>query len=126
MSALEDDLREEVAYLKSRIAELTGGERWIVVREALKLSPQQAKILTLLSTSPGKVVKRGPLYEAVFLHDDGDGPFEQILNVLIAKLRRSLRDRSAPDGVKNSWGVGYSVTPELAAWVNARTKIGEA
>lgn len=119
---MEDDLREEVAYLKARIADLSGEGDWANIRSVLGLTPQGARVLALLCARAGRVVRRSAIYAEVFERNDGDGPDERIMLAVICRLRTALSDLGAPDGLLTSWGVGYQATPDLAAWVYARAR----
>lgn len=117
---VDHDLREEVAFLRARIAELSGEGDWANIRSVLGVTPQAARVMALLAARAGKVVRRSAIYAAVFERDCGEGPDERIMLAVICRLRKQLRALGAPDGLLTAWGVGYQATPDLAAWVYAR------
>lgn len=117
-----EELKEENAFLKQRIAELTGENDRITVQRAFGLSPKQAGVLALLLRNK-RVVTRQALYSEVFEHDNGDGPFTQIMAVVVSKVRVRLREFKAPGTIQTVYGSGYCLTDDLRAWLDARLAV---
>lgn len=119
-----ETLREENAWLKSQLAEVSGADKHVAVKLALGISGQGAKLLCAMLARPGKVATFNTLYTLALADEYGiveqDGP-RNILRVQLSRVKSRLRELGAPEkGVRSVWGVGYYVTPELAAWVEAR------
>jgi eukaryotic-like serine/threonine-protein kinase len=57
----------------------------------IRLQPQPALVLTLLTDQPGKLISREEIYRAVW-GDDTHVDFEQSLNYCIRQIRSALRD----------------------------------
>jgi len=71
--------------LDSRTGELTrDGVR-------VRLQPQQARLLTLVTSEPGRVYTREEIYRALW-SDQSYGNFEQSLNFAVSQLRAALHD----------------------------------
>ncbi len=71
--------------LDSRTGELTrNGIR-------VRLQPQQARLLTLVTTEPGRIYTREEIYRALW-SDQSYGNFEQSLNFAVSQLRTALHD----------------------------------
>lgn len=119
-----ETLREENAWLKSQLAEVSGADKHVAVKLALGIPGQGAKLLCAMLARPGKTITFSSFY--TFALADEYGIVEQdtprnILRVQLSRVKSRLRELGAPEkGVRSVWGVGYYVTPELAAWVEAR------
>lgn len=118
----EDDaleaLRAENAWLRERLEMLTGGSlTHDVFRHDLGFTPQQASLLALLYNKIGRI-SHDAIYANVFQRDDGEGPYDNIIKVLICRIRAKLRAKDAPHGINNKWGHGYEMTPELRLWLS--------
>lgn len=119
MTAREEELLAENAYLKERVEELTCVAAIPALCSALRLAPQQAKMLLVLTRRANFPISRETVYRAVFEHDNGDGPEVKIMDIVICNLRRVLRRERAPGSIDTVWGQGWKTTPELTAWVRA-------
>lgn len=119
MSMTEEALRAENRWLKNRIKDLTRLDDWPVIGRALLCKPQEAKVLTLLwARRDVQFVSRESIYTEVFQRPDGDGPTSNVVTSTIYGLRQALRDAKTPRGITTHYGAGYSITRELAAWID--------
>jgi Tol biopolymer transport system component/DNA-binding winged helix-turn-helix (wHTH) protein len=57
----------------------------------VRLQPQQARLLTLLTSQPGRVYRREEIYHDLW-SDQAHGNFEQSLNFTVSQLRTALKD----------------------------------
>ncbi|MEL6427602.1 MAG: response regulator transcription factor [Planctomycetota bacterium] len=76
----------------------------------LDLTPKEFEFLTALLRADGGVVERGDLLREVWDLDDADS--SNVLDVLVARLRRKLRARRGPT-VFTERGVGYGLREEV-------------
>jgi len=122
MSAVEEQLRAEVADLRKRLAGLVGTDDQITrLRTGLGLRPKHAAVLALmLNTSRALSVEA--IYANVFEHDNGDGPITDCVKVAICEIRKHIVPLGAPERcIPAAFGSGtYSLTPEARAWLTAR------
>jgi DNA-binding response OmpR family regulator len=115
MSVYIEQLEAEVARLRALVGELTASDRGVQLRGVLRLSPQEARLLALIEAK-GKA-SRDAIYGAIFEDIHGDGPELKIVDVIICKLRRKLREQNATGSIQTVWGWGYELSPELGAWL---------
>ena len=80
--------------------------------EELTLTAQETKLLEYLMTHAGEVVTRARLTAALWSHDDD--PETNVLEVLVAALRRKLHRDGSPRLIRTVRGAGY-VLRETAA-----------
>ena len=112
-----EDLEAENAELKERLAALIGD--WPAVEQyrlMLGVHPQAAKVCVALLKATGWVSTEA-LYREVFQHENGDGPDIKIVNVVVHNLRKALRKIGAAGQIASAWGYGYTMTPDLRAWL---------
>jgi Tol biopolymer transport system component/DNA-binding winged helix-turn-helix (wHTH) protein len=57
----------------------------------VRLQPQQARLLTLLTSQPGRVYRREEIYHELW-SDQAHGNFDQSLNFTVSQLRTALKD----------------------------------
>lgn len=121
MTPSYEDLQAQNAWLKEQLDGVTGSTNYQTeLRHAFGLSPKQAGILAVLMNAK-RPVTTTTMYSLVYEHENGEGPDHPIVKVGISQLRRRLRAFRAPEGVTNAWGTGgYTITPELRAWVSDR------
>lgn len=119
MNAVVEKLEAENAYLKEQVAQLTGVARIPALQSRLGLSPQQAKLLSVLTAKANRLVSRDALYRSVLEHDNGDGPIVKALDVVLCKVRHALRRHEAPGQIETSWGNGYRADQALCDWVRS-------
>jgi DNA-binding response OmpR family regulator len=75
-----------------------------------QLPPIGCKIMALLMTRAGSVVRRDELFRRIWQTDDGDNT--RVLDVHIAQLRRLLEpDPRSPELIITERGVGYRLQP---------------
>lgn len=122
MTPTYEDLQEQVVYLQGRLAELTGeNAREPLLKVIVGVNPKHAAVLAvLLHAAPGRYVSDAAIYQAVYEHQNGDGPCATSVKVAICKLRLRLGDLRAPHGIETAYGHGYRATPELRAWLQDR------
>jgi DNA-binding response OmpR family regulator len=110
------ELEEEVAYLKSELGLSIEATRIDAVKRAIGVPPRCAKLLLALHDAHGRVLRVHQLEAAIGGEDDRIAG-SKIVNVLVWRLRR------AGDLVRNTWGLGYAITPLGAERV--RQALGE-
>ena len=118
-----DQLREEVAWLKGQLAEVSGEDKAVAVKTALGIPGQAAKLLGVMLARPGKTIFFQAFYVLALADENGMVDQEtprNIVRVQLCRAKARLKDLGAPEGIRSVWGVGYYATPELAAWVEAR------
>ena len=69
------------------------------------LTPTEYRLLALLASRPGEVVRRHELVAAGW--PDGAIVHDNTLDAYVARLRRKLRDIERGDAIKTARGVGY-------------------
>lgn len=113
-----ENLRAENAWLKSRLAEVQGDDDTRArLREALRLSPQQAQLLALLFGSK-KPVTTQAIYDNVFEKANGDGPLPNIIRVQMSFLRKRIEKAGAPGTIHATHGAArYALEPALREWL---------
>ncbi len=119
-----DHLRAENAWLKARLAEFQGDtDQRSLLRETLRLGPQQAQLLALLFNSKKPVTVQA-IYDNVFEKPNGDGPLPNIIRVQMANLRARLKKAGAPGTIHATYGAArYALEPALREWLeNTVTK----
>lgn len=99
-------LLEEVQILRKRLADLSGSSEAAKLQTALGLTVKESKVVSALLNAPGALDK-GVMYDLVFQHDNGDGPFIKIVDVAVCKVRKKARDRCWPGSIITVWGTGY-------------------
>lgn len=102
------DLQEQVAYLRSEPALSIEEERISLTRRALRVSPQEARLLLVLYDSK-RVMSKAALEERLPLlkteeryiaHNGG------ITTVLVCRIRARL----GKDAVVTEWGLGFKLS----------------
>lgn len=119
MNAEVEQLRVENAYLKEQVEELTGVAAVPAICARLGLSHQQARMLLVLTRRANMLTTKAAVYRAVFEHENGDGPADKIMDIVLCRVRQVLRKMEAPGRIETVWGHGWKATPELTAWVRA-------
>ena len=72
------------------------------------LSHREYQLFELLVTNAGRIINVDRFFDQVYGYDDAPGP--KILEVLICKLRKKLRDAGLEGNlIETRWGQGYSV-----------------
>lgn len=100
-----EDLRAEVEYLRGELALDDDAARINLLRVALGLTPQQARLLQLLYVRAGRVVSTQTL-DGRLPARSPDGRWTlDVLKVLVCHLRRQL----GPEAIATFSG-GYSLT----------------
>ena len=118
-----EQLREAVAWLTSQLAEARNEPSHVALKRVLGLPGQAAKLLCVMLARPGKTVTFASFEDLVLADEHGDVHQEttrNIVRVQLCRVKAGLKALGAPDGIRSVWGAGYYVTPELAAWVEAR------
>lgn len=110
-----DQLIEERHGLKARVGDFEGELR---IPYRLRLSAQERRLVEALARARGMVTKER-LH--VVLSDSPEPDTEiKIVDVLVCKVRRKLRAADMPsDAILTHWGQGYSLTPEMRAYLRA-------
>lgn len=106
MTPSYDFLVEENRVLRERLAELSGVPAAYRLRLKLGLTGQEAGLLAAILQAPDLISKRA-LYDAVFLRENGDGPYDEIINVVVCRVRKKAREAGWPGKILNVWGSGY-------------------
>ena len=119
MTLREEELQEQIQYLKMQIEELTSVAAVPALCGAIGVSPQQAKMLLVLTRRANFMISKETVYRAVFEHENGDGPVWKIMDVALCNLRRVLRRVNAPGRIETLHGQGWKSTPDLTAWVRS-------
>jgi two-component system cell cycle response regulator CtrA len=104
-------LRERVSYLEEELRqtkEQVLSEQWEVPIE-FKLTPLEKAILTILYRSKNTTSK-DKLYSLLYANIPGKVPEIKIIDVLICKMRKKLKQFDIE--IKTIWGQGYSLTPD--------------
>lgn len=121
MTAREDELQAQVDYLKELVDELTRVTAVPALQGALGITNKQARLLLVLTKRANFAVSKETVYRAVFEHENGDGPENKIMDVVLCRLRTALRDANAPGEIVTIRAAGWKSTPDLTAWVRSIT-----
>lgn len=113
-----EDLQDEVTVLRERLADLTSVNLSDRLRMLLGLTPQEGRVLAFLHGRPE--ARKEVIYTACFERDNGDGPDIKILDVVVCRIRAKLAPIGLPGGIDTQWGIGYSMSPLMRAWLDAR------
>jgi Tol biopolymer transport system component/DNA-binding winged helix-turn-helix (wHTH) protein len=89
----------------------------------VRLQPQQARLLTLITSRPGRVYRREEIYQELW-SDQAHGNFDQSLNFTVSQLRTALKDSAESSHyIETIPKLGYrfvAVVEESASPENAR------
>jgi len=119
MTPREEELQAENAYLKEQVEQLTNVAAVPALRAAFRIEPQEAKLLLVLTRRANFVVSKDSVYRAVFERENGDGPTNKIMDVVLCGLRKRLVQAGAPGKIVTVRAEGWRSTPDLTAWVRA-------
>jgi two-component system cell cycle response regulator CtrA len=86
----------------------------LVAGRPVHLAPNEYKLLELLAMRlRGRPVSKDDYLTHAYAPND-DEPAGKILDVMVCKLRKKLRDAGAPDCIVTEWGSGYRLTAPAA------------
>lgn len=119
MSAREEQLEAQVAYLKEQIDALTNVAAIPAIRAALRITDRQARMLAILTRRANMLTTHDSLYRAMFEGENGDGPQGHIVSVYLCHVRAALRDAKAPGKIHTVWGDGWKADKALCDWVRS-------
>lgn len=74
------------------------------------LTPKQMEVVILLRDRYPRMVSKGDLLAALYLHDS-DEPTASIISVMICKIRAKAKGTGF--GIDTQWGRGWRMTPVL-------------
>lgn len=106
MTPSYDFLLEEVQILRKRLADLFEASEAAKLQTALGLTVKESEVVAALLNAPG-ALKKGVMYDLVFQHDNGDGPYIKIVDVVVCKVRKKAREGCWPGSIVTVWGTGY-------------------
>lgn len=85
-------------------------EKWI----AYGMSPMQCRLIDVLTIRKGEIVSKDAILNALYFDRPNGPPEGKIVDVMICKMNKLLRD--SPHRIENVFGVGYRyASRELAA-----------
>lgn len=120
LSPAEQDARlEHLEHAVSELTSIPAADADRLRAHGVVLTPQQARIVGRLLRSPGKIVRRDALLQAL----DWDRPEPLTTgNVKVHIHRINRRLRGSPWHVENVWGHGYRIieTPAQPSTVSSR------
>ena len=93
---------DQISIIASAYLEPTVKEDWI----KCGLTPTESRLMALLATKAGKVVKRSAVMDAMYFDTD-DAAEAKITDVLICKIRKKLAKNKSPWEIITVWGQGY-------------------
>lgn len=113
-----EDLKEEIAYLKSELGmALTKDER-VSFRTNLGMDTAEAAIVAALYTAKGRLVETYALSDV--LPTENDDRSTNIIKVYICRIRRKI----GKDAIRTVYSEGYGLTPvglqRVAAAITAK------
>jgi DNA-binding response OmpR family regulator len=112
-----EELEEELRQLREQLrAEMTWQD-WRLVLPAL--TPQAAAMLTELHRAYPRPVSREQLHYRARPTGRGD-PQLKLWDVIAHRLRTLARQEGAPELLITVYGVGYALTPDGYAWLEAK------
>lgn len=119
MNPTIDDLHDEIAWLKGRIADLTGCSLGPIFSARYAFYPQEGRVLAMLVNGPKSGVSSQAIYAEVFEDPaTGEGPGFNIVRVIMSRVRRKLEDMGMQQPIV--WGAGNYVLSDAArAWGEA-------
>lgn len=103
------DLEEQNAWLRSELGLVEEASAVHALRNALRLSTQQARVVLRLYRAKGRVVPFAQLYEAAPPVYSDDRPMH-IVRVFVSQTRAKL----GKDFILGSYGLGYALSPAAA------------
>lgn len=103
-----EELREEIAYLKSELGFSIDHDKLSRLKVASGLTKSEAGMLLALAQT-SRVMTREHLHECVTLWD-GESP--KIVDVYVSRIRKKL-----PDAIDTVWGLGYGISAHGKAYV---------
>jgi DNA-binding response OmpR family regulator len=109
-------LEEENAWLRSELGLRVEATHLDAITRALRVEPNQARLLLALYTARGRVVLRDQLRDVLALRPeamDADRDYRNFISVHICRLRKSF------SGIRTALGLGYAMTPAGMAQVRA-------
>ena len=95
-------ISDQIALITSAYLEPTVKEDWI----KCGLTPTESRLMGLLATKAGKVVKRSAVMDAMYFDTD-DAAEAKITDVLVCKIRKKLAKNKSPWEILTVWGQGY-------------------
>lgn len=108
-----DRLKDDIAHLREMVGADVAADTVTMLRQAFRLSRAQAMILLLIEST--KVRATPALIAQAELGSD------EVLRTQVFHLRKRLARCGAPmAGIIAHWGVGYSMSAELRAWLHER------
>ncbi len=117
-----EDLEDEVAVLRQRLADVTNPDLAAKMRTIVRLSPQEAKVLAFLyQRSPAR---KEVIYTACFERDNGEGPCLKIVDVVVCRIRFKMKAARVPGAIETQWSVGYSMNGLMRSWFDERVGDG--
>lgn len=124
------ELRAELREVKEELEEWRRGDdgslndEIAMIARTLKISPQSAKVVNELMSSPSRLVSTERLVEAMGYGgaglDKGRWTLEgNALKVVMSMARKSLRDAGLHEAISNVWGRGYIMPRSKAVELRA-------
>lgn len=104
------DCTEQLSTLTMAYGEVGLGPMF----DAANFTPNEARILTLLNSRPGRTFSREAIMNAMYFDKRGDQPAIKIIDVYIFRIRRKLRDAKVPRAIECMWGMGYRLVDDTA------------
>lgn len=110
MCAQCEQLKEEVAYLRSELGLQLDASRVAALQRAFGLSHHKARLVLVLFNAKGRVVSQAQLDDALPLKYTGERS-SNFINATVCQLRKQIGKAA----VENVFGVGYRISDEMRA-----------
>lgn len=127
MRAALEEARDEIAAWRAYDAQPLNPDRLMAWTRALGVTPLTAVVAMTLNDAGDRPVSRARLFEitraAPGAYVDAEGS-DKLMDVYVFRLRRLLEAAGLTAGIVNIRGFGWTLMPEVRAFLRSRT--GEA
>lgn len=106
-SIREQELEEEVSFLKRQLGIEADKDIARKLTEALGVTRYQARLLTVMYVRRGAILTKDALLDAMYA-GQADEPFVKIVDVFVSQIRRQI----GGGAIRTLWGQGYGLSPE--------------